>query len=151
MDLSLGDQLPKFILKDQYGNEYNSESRERNHPLVVFFYPRDFTPGCTKEACSFRDHFEDFTDLGAEVVGISSDSIGSHNKFATRYNLPYTLLSDPKGKVRKQFGIRNALFNLLPGRETFVFDKEGKLVLRHRNALATDHMDRALKAVQEVV
>ena len=151
MSLRIGDRLPGFTLKDQDGNDYHSLDRGGDQPLVLFFYPKDFTPGCTKEACSFRDHFEDFTDNGAEVVGISSDSIGMHKKFATRHNLPFTLLSDPKGKVRRQFGIRNAFLNLLPGRETFVFDKEGELVLRYRNSLATEHMERALKAVQELV
>lgn len=151
MGLSLGDQLPEFTLVDQNGDDYNSSDRWRKRPLVVFFYPRDFTPGCTKEACSFRDHYEDFADLGADVVGISSDSVGSHKKFAGRYNLPYTLLSDPKGKVRRQFGIKNSFFNLLPGRETFVFNTEGQLVLRHRNAFARDHMELALKAVQELM
>ena len=148
MSLAIGDPLPEFILKDQKGQEFNSTEQLGIQPLVIFFYPKDFTPGCTREVCDFRDKYEDFTELGARVIGISSDSTNSHAKFAARYGLPFVLLSDPKGKVRKRFGIKNALLNLLPGRETFVFDQKGKLVHRYRNSLAKDHMSQALKAVE---
>ena len=150
MSLSLGDSLPNFTLQDQDGKAICPAQELSNQPLVLFFYPKDFTPGCTREVCDFRDQYEDFTDLGAQVFGISSDSTKSHARFAKRYRLPFPLLSDPNGKVRKLFGIKNTLLNLLPGRETFIFDQEGKLMHRYRNSLATDHMNQALAAVKSM-
>lgn len=150
MSLSIGDTLPEFTLTDQEGQVFNVAERIGNKPLVLFFYPKDFTPGCTREVCDFRDQYEDFTALGAQVIGISSDSTNSHAKFAARYRLPFTLLSDTRGQVRKLFGIKNSVFNLFPGRETFVFDGHGKLVHRYRNTLATDHMKQALAAVKKL-
>jgi len=150
MGLSIGDPLPDFTLSDQEGKAFKAKEQICDKPLVLFFYPKDFTPGCTREVCDFRDQYEDFTELGAQVIGISSDSISSHAKFAARYRLPFTLLSDPKGQVRKLFGIRNSVFNLFPGRETFVFDQQGKLAHRYRNTMATDHMRQALAAVKKM-
>ena len=121
MALKLGDKLPRLTLKDQEGENYHF-SRLENTALVVFFYPKDFTPGCTKEACSFRDHYQEFQDLGAEVVGISTDNENSHKKFASKYKLPFVLLSDKEKRARKAFGVKPGLLGLLPGRETFVFD-----------------------------
>lgn len=150
MSISIGDPLPEFILKDQDGNDFNSTEKIGNQPLVLFFYPKDFTPGCTREVCDFRDQYEDFTDLGAMVVGVSSDSTKMHARFASRFRLPFTLLSDPKSKVGRIFGIKNSFLNLLPGRETFVFDKEGKLAHHYRNSMANDHMKQALSALQKL-
>ena len=150
MSLSIGDELPQFTLKDQEGEDFHSREMTTYQPLVIFFYPKDFTPGCTREVCDFRDQYEDFTELGARVIGISSDSTKSHARFATRYGLPFILLSDPKGEVRKRFGIKNSLLNLLPGRETFVFDSQGKLAHRYRNSMAKDHMKVALAAVRNL-
>jgi thioredoxin-dependent peroxiredoxin len=96
--------------------------------VVVYFYPKDDTPGCTRESCAFRDQFSDFSDAGAEVIGISSDSVASHKKFAEKHRLPFTLLSDPGGSVRKAFGVPSSL-GVLPGRVTYVIDKKG--VVRH--------------------
>ena len=150
MSLSIGDPLPEFTLKDQNGEDFNSVDGITGQPLVLFFYPKDFTPGCTREVCDFRDQYEEFTDLGAQVIGISSDSTNSHAKFAAKYGLPFTLLSDPRAKIRKRFGIKNSLFNLLPGRETFIFDRQGRLVHHYRNSMATNHMKQALTAVQKL-
>ena len=150
MSVTIGDPLPNFTLEDQDGNEVSPAEQGSNQPLVLFFYPKDFTPGCTREVCDFRDQYEAFTDLGAQVIGISSDSTNSHAKFAARYGLPFRLLSDRNGKVRKLFGIKNTLLNLLPGRETFIFDQQGKLVHRYRNSMAADHMKQALAAVKKL-
>jgi peroxiredoxin Q/BCP len=117
---------------------------------VLFFYPKDFTPGCTAEACAFRDSYEDFTDAGALVVGISSDSEASHRKFANRHRLPFILLSDPNREVRRKFGVKNRLFNLLPGRETFVVDKTGRIVMTFEAVQASGHVSRALKAIKKL-
>ena len=125
MKLKIGDKIPSFTLLNQEGKEVKSAELVGKANLVIYFYPKDYTPGCTKEACSFRDNFEEFTDLGAQVIGISADSPKSHTKFASKYNLPFTLLSDNKNEVRKAFGVKGSLFGLLPGRVTYIVDKSG--------------------------
>jgi peroxiredoxin Q/BCP len=96
--------------------------------VVLYFYPKDETPGCTREACTFRDSYELFTDLGAEVVGVSADTVESHKAFAEHHNLPFTLLSDVDNVVRKIYGATSTL-GFIPGRVTFIIDKKG--VVRH--------------------
>ena len=118
-------------------------------PAVVYFYPKDETPGCTAEACSFRDNYEDFKDLGAEVIGISSDSFGSHKRFAQRHRLPFILLADTKKKVQRIFKLPKILFGLYTKRITFVIDKAGKIVYVHDSLLATSHIKKALKALKK--
>ncbi|RMA58463.1 peroxiredoxin [Ulvibacter antarcticus] len=148
MSLKKGQMLPKFSLKDQNGNLFSSESIRTKQPIVIFFYPKNFTPGCVKEVCSFRDNYQDFTDAGAVVIGISGDSEGSHKKFETRFDLPFTLLADTEAKVRKLFGVKSSFLGLLPGRETFVFDRSGKLFFRFQSLNAQPHIDMALEQLQ---
>jgi peroxiredoxin Q/BCP len=119
-------------------------------PVVLFFYPKDDTPGCTKEACTFRDEYEGFRKLDAEIIGISSDSVKSHRHFAATHELPFTLLSDEGGKVRKLYGASNT-FGLFPGRVTYVIDEEG--VVRHIFSSQLDvekHVEEALEALRSV-
>ncbi|MFN2261231.1 MAG: peroxiredoxin [Psychroflexus sp.] len=149
MALDKGDKLPDFELKNQDGNTFKSSELKGEKPVVIYFYPKDFTPGCTKEACSFRDSYEDFQSIGAEVIGISNDSEKSHQKFAKKHQLPYILLSDQKGKVRKKFGVKKSLLGLVPGRETFVFNKSGQLIFKFNSLDASNHMKKALKALQK--
>ncbi|TRO65393.1 peroxiredoxin [Christiangramia sabulilitoris] len=144
-----GEKVPDLRLMDQDGENFDFKSLVGEKSFVVYFYPKDFTPGCTKEACSFRDRYEDFKDLGAEVIGISGDSFRSHAKFAKRYDLPYIFLSDPDKKAREAFGVKPNLLGLLPGRETFVFDKNGKLLHRFNNMNANKHMPEALKILKK--
>jgi peroxiredoxin Q/BCP len=125
---AVGSEAPDFSLPSNKGETVTLSSFRGKKHVVLFFYPKDETPGCTKEACSFRDNYEDFTDAGAEVIGISSDSEESHNRFAAKFNLQFHLVSDRGGKVRAQYGVKNAL-GIMPGRETFVIDKQG--VIRH--------------------
>lgn len=150
MSLKKGDTIPEFTLKDQHGNSFHITDLIGKKPIVLFFYPKDYTPGCTKEVCSFRDSYEEFTELGAEVVGISSDSESSHRKFATTFNLPYVLLSDTRKEVRRLFKIENSLFNLLPGRETYVVDVEGKVAMVFNSMSPSHHMTKALKAIKSM-
>lgn len=150
MSLQKGNKVPGFTLKDQEGKDFNISSLIGVKPFVIFFYPRDFTPGCTKEACAFRDSYEDFKDYGAEVIGISSDSEEKHRKFIKSYNLPYILLSDTDKKVRRLFGVKNNLFGLLPGRETYVFDKEGEVVMVFNSTQSTIHIEKALAALKTI-
>lgn len=115
--IKTGDKLPEFSLPDE--NNAIIKSRElTGSPLIIYFYPKDETRGCTREACSFRDHFQDFTDAGAKVIGISADSPESHRNFKENHRLPFTLLSDSGNKVRKLFGVPADLLGLIPGRVT---------------------------------
>jgi peroxiredoxin Q/BCP len=148
--VEVGSVAPDFILPAQSGEMISLEDFLGKKPVVLFFYPKDDTPGCTKQACAFRDDFEEFGKLDAEVIGISSDSIGSHKSFAAKHKLPFTLLSDERGKVRKLYGVQNS-FGLFPGRVTYVIDKEG--IVRHifSSQLGVEqHAEEALKALRSV-
>jgi peroxiredoxin Q/BCP len=145
-----GQNLKPFKAKDQNGEVFDVSVFLGKKPLVIYFYPKDFTPGCTKEACSFRDKYEDFKELGAEVIGISGDSESSHKRFAKKHNLPFILLSDQNGQIRKLFGVKKNLLGLIPGRETFIFDAEGKLVLRFNSLNAEPHIRKALKTLKDI-
>jgi peroxiredoxin Q/BCP len=151
MALEIGDKVPNFIAKDKDGIVFESKSVVGIKPVVFYFYPKDNTPGCTAQACSFRDQYEDFTDLGAEVIGISSDSSSSHEKFAKKYRLPFKLLSDNDKKIRTLFGVKPNLFGLLPGRVTYVVDSNGIIRLVFDSVVATNHIPKALKMVQKIV
>ncbi len=144
-----GDLVPDITLKDKDGTDFSFRDLVNKSPFVVFFYPKDFTPGCTKEACSFRDKYEDFKELGAEVIGISSDSQESHSKFSDKYNLPYTILSDENKKARQKFGVKPNLLGLLPGRETFIFNEKGKLLHRFNSMNAQRHIPEALAVLKK--
>jgi len=144
--MELNDILPSFELKDQDGNTVSSDSF-KGKPVLIYFYPKNFTPGCTAEACGFRDAFEDFSDAGIRVVGISSDSEASHQKFAKRYKLPFTLLSDSRKKVQRLFGVSSSLLGILPGRETFLFDAKGTLIFKFKALSGTAHVKEALKRI----
>lgn len=148
MSLKVGDLVPYFELKDQKGELFKSDTVIGQKPAVVYFYPKDETPGCTAEACSFRDSYEDFKELGAEVIGISSDSIGSHKRFAQRHRLPFILLADTKKVVQRLFKLPKILFGLYIKRITFVIDEVGKVVYVHESLLATSHIKKALKALK---
>ncbi|SHG06373.1 peroxiredoxin Q/BCP [Salegentibacter echinorum] len=148
MALEIGDKLPRLTLKDQDGENYHF-SRVEDKALVIFFYPKDFTPGCTKQACGFRDSYEEFQDLGAEVIGISTDNENSHKKFATKLRLPFVLLADKEKRAREAFGVKAGMLGLLPGRETFVFDRDKKLIHRFNNMGASKHIPEALNALKK--
>jgi len=126
--IKVGDRVPNFSLPSQTGTTFNIGDLIGKKSLVIYFYPKDDTPGCTAESCAFRDSYEVFTDAGAEVIGISADSPQSHQQFAQKYNLPFTLLSDSDNRVRKLFGVPSTLF-VLPGRVTYIIDQEG--IVRH--------------------
>ena len=148
--VKVGEEAPDFTLYDQDGESVSLGDFKGVNNVVLFFYPKDFSPGCTTQACSFRDSYEDFTDRGAVVVGVSSDSVESHKKFLDTYLLPFTLLSDPKGEVRSLYGATKA-FGLLPGRYTFIIDKTG--VVRHIFTSETNmkkHTDESLKVLREI-
>ena len=128
MTIKVGDSAPDFTLQSQAGESVTLSSFKGQKAVVLYFYPKDDTPGCTTESCTFRDSFDDFQALGAEVIGISSDSPESHERFANKHSLPFTLVSDAGSKVRKAYGVP-ATLGLLPGRVTYVIDKSG--TVRH--------------------
>ena len=115
MSVQIGDKAPEFELFDQKGSKIKLGDLIAKKNLVLFFYPKDNTPGCTREACAFRDSYEVFQENGANVIGISTDSEDSHSKFIQQNKLPFTLLSDKGGKVRKLFGVQKHLALLLVG------------------------------------
>jgi peroxiredoxin Q/BCP len=145
-----GSYIPEFTLPDQNGRLFDIKSILGKKKLIIYFYPKDHSSGCTKEACSFRDQYEDFKDAGAEVVGISSDDIESHNKFAAKHRLNFTLLSDQNGVVRKLFGVPTNFLGLIEGRVTYVVNKKG-IVIHIFNSLwqASKHIEKALEALKE--
>jgi len=148
-ELKIGDSIPSFTLQNQNGDNFSIDKIVGNKNIVIYFYPKDETTVCTKEACSFRDSYEDFKELGCEVIGISSDDVESHKNFAENHNLPFILLSDVDKKVRKLFGVPNDMFGMLPGRYTYVINKKGKIILVFNSALnAQKHIDEALKILK---
>jgi thioredoxin-dependent peroxiredoxin len=147
--MEIGAQVPDLKLKDQNRNFFNFSDLKGKQAFVIFFYPRDFTPGCTKEACSFRDSYAEFRELGAEVIGISTDSAETHSKFANKYHLPYIFLSDKDKKARAAFGVKSNLLGLLPGRETFVFNKNGRLIHKFSSMNSMRHMPEALAVLKK--
>ena len=148
-ELKTGDNLPNFTALDTNGKSFESQSIIGKQPVVIYFYPKDDTPGCTAQACSFRDQYEDFKNLGAEVIGISSDTIESHQKFAKRYKLPFILLSDSDKRIRKLFGVPTDLFGLLPGRVTYVIDKNGIVQLVFNSMSSKIHITKALAILKK--
>lgn len=146
MGLKVGDKIPLFTLPNSEGNPFAVKDIIGKQAFVVYFYPKNNTPSCTKEACDFRDSYEDFIKLGAEVIGISADSAKSHSRFGKKHDLPFILLSDTNNAVRKQFKIKNSLL-LLPGRETYVVDETGTIMMVFNSVHASEHMKRALKAL----
>ena len=150
MELKVGDKVPNFLSIDTNGAPFDSQNCIGKKPVVLYFYPKDNTPGCTAQACSFRDQYEDFIDLGAEVIGVSSDSVAAHQKFTKQYQLPFILLSDANKKIRNLFGVPSGMFGLLPGRVTYVIDKEGIIVMVFDSMLATKHISKALAAIKKI-
>ncbi|MBI5505892.1 MAG: peroxiredoxin [Deltaproteobacteria bacterium] len=148
--VSVGEIAPDFRLRSQDGTRVSLADFRGKSAVVLYFYPKDETPGCTKEACSFRDSYEDFASAGAEVIGISGDSISAHEGFAKHHRLPFTLLADEGNTVRKAYGVPATMW-ILPGRVTYVIDKKG--VVRHvfnSQLQATKHVDEALQVVREL-
>lgn len=148
--LAVGAQAPDFSAETHDGTALHLADLLEQGAVVLFFYPRDFTPGCTAEACSFRDDYADFVDAGAAVVGVSADSGDSHRRFAEHHNLPFPLVSDADGTLRAAYGV-DKVWGLLPGRITFVIDRQG--IVRHvfDSALfARRHSGDALAVVERL-
>lgn len=146
--VKVGDKAPDFTLMSQSGQPVGLHDFIGKKPVVLYFYPRDFSIGCTKEACAFRDSFEAFKDLGAEVIGVSTATPEKHKEFSSAYNLPFILLADEGARVRKLYGVPSSI-GLIPGRVTYVIDREG--VVRHIfNSLSDPekHVEEALRILR---
>ena len=146
-ELAKGDAMPSFSLVSQNGTTFKSADFVGKSVLVIYFYPKDESMVCTKEACSFRDSFNDFTKAGAKVIGINAGTVESHKKFADHYKLPFILLSDPDNKVYHLFGVKNKMF--MTGRETFVINLQGKVVYSYEAMMqGKKHADDALAYIK---
>jgi peroxiredoxin Q/BCP len=146
-ELVVGDQMPSFSLIAQDGKVFNSVDYVGKSILVIYFYPKDESMVCTKEACSFRDSFNDFTKAGARVIGINGGTVASHKEFSDHYKLPFTLLSDPDNKVYHLFGVKNKMF--MTGRETFIVDLNGKIAFTYEAMMqGKKHADDALNYIK---
>jgi peroxiredoxin Q/BCP len=148
--IDVGTQVADFALSDGSGAQVRLSELYAQGPLVLFFYPKDETFGCTQEVCAFRDQYEDFMAAGCRVVGVSGDTVDAHKAFSARHKLPYPLLADTEGTARSAFGVKKTL-GLLPGRVTFVLDPNG--VIRHRFSSQfgiKGHIQQALDVVRQI-
>jgi peroxiredoxin Q/BCP len=148
--VTAGDPAPDFTLPDHQGDDVTLSGFLGESNVVLYFYPKDFSPGCTAQACHFRDNYEDFTDLGAVVIGVSGDSPESHKRFVEEHLLPFILLSDGDNEVRKLYGATKGL-GLLPGRVTYIIDRKG--VVRHvftSEINMRKHIDEALRILRKL-
>ena len=144
--IQVGDMIPEFSLPDQNGNMVNIKDFIGEKKLVIFFYPRDGSHNCTKEACYFRDLSQTFDEVNALIFGVSGQSVSSHKKFAEQYRLDYPILSDEGNNIRKLFGVPSNFFGILDGRVTYVTDQVGKIVHIFNSQLQPErHVDEALK------
>jgi peroxiredoxin Q/BCP len=149
--LKVGDPAPDFSLAAADGRTIALGDYRGKSAVVLFFYPKDDSPACTAEACSFRDSYQDFVKAGAAVIGVSSDPIGNHQAFAGKHRLPFPLLTDTKGALRTLYGVPRTL-GLIPGRVTYLIDREG--IVRHifsSQLRPLSHITEALKALEEIL
>jgi thioredoxin-dependent peroxiredoxin len=150
LTVKVGDKAPDFTLPSQMGDNVTLSEFLGKKNIVLYFYPKDETVGCTKEACKFRDSYEELTNLGAEVLGVSGQSVESHKSFASHYGLPFILLSDVGNKVRELYGVPSTM-GILPGRVTYIIDKKG--VVRHifnSQTQAERHVEEAKKTLKDL-
>jgi peroxiredoxin Q/BCP len=148
--IKVGDKAPDFELPTGDGEKVRLSDYLGKKAVVLYFYPKDFSPGCTKEACAFRDSYELFKDAGAEVLGVSSDTQESHGEFILKLGLPFQLLSDEGGKVRDLYGVPSSL-GMIPGRVTYVIDKNGIVRYIFNSQInAEKHMEESLKIVRSL-
>ena len=147
--LAIGDTVPNFSLRDQDDSLFNIKDYIGKKILVIYFYPKDESLVCTKEACTFRDSITAFTKAGAAVIGINSGSVQSHREFQQKYKLLFTLLSDPEDKVMKMFGIKSGVIS---GRVTFIIDRNGKIVFTFNSLIhGPEHAQKALEFIRKMV
>jgi len=152
MAVDVGDAAPEFSMPTDGGGTV-SLSDLKGRPVVLYFYPRDDTPGCTKEACGFRDSFPDFQGVDAVIIGVSRDTVAKHEKFKTKYDLPFTLGADTEGTVTEAYGVwveKKMYGRTSMGieRSTFLIDREGKIAQVWRKVKVPGHVEQVLEAAK---
>ncbi len=151
MSISIGVKAPDFTLKNAEGKTFKLSKNLGGKPCIIFFYPKDFTGGCTKEVCGFKDSYDEFKDAGIDLVGISTDSASSHFNFIRQYKLPFELLSDIDGKVSAAYGAKLPFVNV-SSRVTFLLNENHRVQSVHKGLLdATSHIEVMLKAIAKLV
>jgi len=148
-ELKVGDKAPDFSLSDERGLPVSLKDYLGRKVVVLYFYPKDFTSGCTAEACSFRDSYKSYEDKGAVVIGVSVDSVESHSKFSEKYNLPFPILSDRSKEVAGAYGVLG-IGGFLAKRVTFIINKEGKIANIFPKVDVRHHSEEVLKALEEL-
>jgi peroxiredoxin Q/BCP len=148
-ELKVGDTAPVFSLLDEHGLPVSLKDYLGKKVIVLYFYPKDFTPGCTAEACSFRDNYKPIEDKGAEVIGVSVDSVESHSKFSEKYNLPFAILSDKNKEVAEAYGVLG-VGGFLAKRVTFIINKDGKITHIFPKVNVKQHSEEILKALEKL-
>ena len=148
--LKIGEKIPEFSVKDHKGNIFNSHDYIGKKSLVLYFYPKSFTRGCTKEAKEFKITEHTFQYFNAEVLGVSPDSVKNQQAFHEQLELTFRLLSDPKAEIAQKLGVKKQVLGLIGGRETLVFDKKGILRMRFRQLEVLGHVEKALDTVKEL-
>ena len=148
-ELKIGDKAPDFSLLDEHGRPVSLKDHLGKNVVVLYFYPKDFTPGCTTEACSFRDSYKPYREKGAVVIGVSLDNVESHKKFSEKYALPFTILSDNRKEVAKAYGVLGT-GGLMAKRVTFIINKDGTIVRIFPKVDVKNHSEEVLKALDEL-
>jgi peroxiredoxin Q/BCP len=150
--LKVGDEAPEFTAKDDAGEDWKSVEHVGKKILVVYFYPKDMTPGCTKQACTYRDSLPQLEKEGVEVIGVSRDTVESHKKFKEAEKLNFTLLADPEGKITKAFGVKPLVFGQteLASRWTFVIDPEGHIAYKNEKVDPLQDPAEVMKVVAKL-
>ncbi|MCC6493052.1 MAG: peroxiredoxin [Pirellulales bacterium] len=152
VNLEPGDKAPKFAAQTDEGKAWKSQEHVGKKILVVYFYPKDMTSGCTKQACSYRDLKDKFADKEVEVLGVSGDTVESHQQFKEKEDLNFTLLADPDGKIAKAFGVKllAAAPSIVTERWTFVIDRDGKIAYKNAKVDATKDAEQVLKVIDQL-
>jgi peroxiredoxin Q/BCP len=148
-ELKIGDKAPDFSLLDEHGRPVSLKDHLGKKVVVLYFYPKDFTPGCTTEACSFRDSYKPYREKGAVVIGVSLDSVESHKKFSEKYALPFTILSDNRKEVAKAYGVLGT-GGLMAKRVTFIIGKDGTIARIFPKVDVKNHSEQVLQALDEI-
>ena len=152
MNVKIGSIFPDFCLHDNKGNLFNLKSDFKNKYLLIYFYPKNNTPGCTKQACYFRDFHGEFKNLNCEIIGISNDGRSDHEKFKRKYQLPFKLLTDEKGKLRSKLSLPKDFLGLSPGRITFLLNSKHEILFIFRSSLnMKKHILATLKFLNSII
>jgi len=147
--LKVGDKAPDFTLMDEQGRPVSLKDFLGKKPVILYFYPKDFSPGCTTEACRFRDDYKAYEEKGAAVIGVSLDTVESHTKFSEKYNLPFPILSDNKKEVAKAYGVLG-IGGIWTKRVTFIIDKEGNIAAIFPKVDVKRHSEEVLQALEKL-